>query len=188
MGPIQGVGYITELIGRLKNSPARQSPQTNSTLLASPETFPLDRTIYVDFSHDNLIIAVFSAMGLFNQTDGPLDTTKITKDRTWITSKMVPFSGHMTVERLSCSARSPLGAPRSIWWMARRGGEDERRDEDEGEKGEYVRIFVNDARQPLHFCGAGGDGMCKLEEFLRSQEYAMNDGFGDFAACAYTGR
>jgi len=129
--------------------------------------FPLNRTIYVDFSHDNLIIAVFSAMGLFNQTDGPLDTAKITKDRTWITSKMVPFSGHMTVERLSCPAH-------------------QRRDEEERE--EYVRIFVNDARQPLRFCGAGGDGMCKLEEFLRSQEYARNDGFGDFAACSYTVR
>ena len=63
------------------------------------------------------------------------------------------------------------------------------RDEDEGEEGEeYVRVFVNDARQSLHFCGADHDGMCKLEEFLRSQEYARNDGFGDFDACAYTGR
>ena len=135
-------------------------------------------------------------MGLFNQTDGPLDTTKITKDRTWITSKMVPFSGHMTVERLSCPAYSSLGTSRTIWWTARRGeddkgrNEDEDKDEDEdgGKKEEYVRIFVNDARQALHFCGAGGDGMCKLEEFLGSQEYAMNDGFGDFSACRYTGR
>jgi len=65
------------------------------------------------------------------------------------------------------------------WWTVRRGGYDERVGEDEGEKGEYVRIFVNDVRQPLHFCGAGVDGMCKLEKFLWSQEYAMNDGFGD---------
>lgn len=189
MGPVQGVGYINELIGRLTNSPARQGLQTNNTLLASPETFPLGRTIYVDFSHDNLIVAVFSAMGLFNQTGGPLDDTKITKDRTWIISKMVPFSGHMTVEKLLCPTRSSPHASRSIRWTARRGEDDERggrdedgEDEDEG-MGEYVRIFVNDARQPLHFCGAGSDGMCKLEEFLRSQEYASHDGFGDFAAC-----
>ena len=95
----------------------------------------------------------------------------------------------MTVERLSCHANTSFGTSRSRWTV-RRGGDDKRRDEDvdKGERGEYVRIFVNDARQPLHFCGAGGDGMCKLEEFLRSQEYATNDGFGDFAACAYTGR
>jgi len=79
---------------------------------------------------------------------------------------MVPFSGRMTGE----------------------GERNRDKDEDGGEKGEYVRIFVNDARQPLHFCGAGGDGMCKLGEFLRGQEYATNGGFGNFAVCRYTGR
>ena len=150
--------------------------------------------MYVDFSHDNLIIAVFSAMGLFSQTNGPLDTAKIAKDRTWITSKMVPFSGHMTVERLSCpvthSSRALKSRPIRWWeWVALHGrdGEGEGEGEEE-EKEDNVRIFVNDARQPLHFCGAGDDGMCKLEEFLRSQEYARNDGFDDFAACAYGGK
>jgi hypothetical protein len=179
LGAIQGVGYVNELIGRLTNTPVRHSLQTNSTLLSSPETFPLNRTIYVDFSHDNLIVAVLTSMGLFNQTDGPLDTTKITKHRTWITSEMVPFSGHMTVEKLSCTARHssrPFGPRESVT----------RSEGDEGEE-EYVRIFVNDAKQPLHFCGADSGGMCRLEEFVRSQEYARNDGFGDFAACAYTG-
>lgn len=128
-------------------------------------------------------------MGLFNQTSGPLDTTRITKDRTWITSKMVPFSGHMTVERLFCPAHSSRGTlrPGPEKWrerMARHGRDDE--DEDEEGREEYVRVFVNDAKQPLHFCGADGDGMCRLEDFVRSQEYARNDGFGDFDACAYT--
>ena len=145
--------------------------------------------MYVDFSHDNLIVDVFAAMGLFNQTNGPLDTTRITKDRTWIASKMVPFSGHMTVERLSCSARSlSLAAARSrpmTWWNWMTG---DGADNDREGKEEYVRIFVNDARQPLEFCGAGEDGMCKLDEFVKSQEYARNDGFGDFEGCKYTGR
>ena len=51
----------------------------------------------------------------------------------------------------------------------------------------YVRIFVNDVRQPLEFCGAGEDGMCKLDDFVKSQEYARNDGFGEFEGCGYTG-
>jgi hypothetical protein len=146
--------------------------------------------MYVDFSHDNLMVAVFAAMGLFNQTNGPLDTTKITKDRTWIASKLVPFSGHMTVERISCSTHSPsFAASRSRpmrWWNFMTGVE--RTDYDYQGKEEYVRIFVNDARQPLEFCGAGEDGMCKLREFVDSQEYARNDGFGDFEGCKYTGR
>ena len=186
LGAVQGVGYINELIARLTNSPVHHGLQTNSTLISSPETFPLNRTIYADFSHDNLIIAVFAAMGLFNQTVGSLDRTKIAENRTWITSKMVPFSGHLTVERLSCpvhSPRNPSGPDSKELrdWVIRR------EDDEDGEKEEYVRVFVNDAKQPLHFCGPHGDGMCRLEEFVRSQEYARNDGFGDFAACAYTG-
>lgn len=129
-------------------------------------------------------------MGLFNQTGGLLDTTKITKQRTWITSKMVPFSGHMTVEKLFCpsqSARNPSRSSSKRWWKwMPRDGDGEGDDQEERE--EYVRVFVNDARQPLHFCGADGDGMCKLVEFVRSQEYARNDGSGDFDACAYTER
>ena len=145
--------------------------------------------MYVDFSHDNLIVSVFAAMGLFNQTNGPLDTTKITKDRTWVTSEMMPFSGRMTIERLSCSPYlQSLVTSRSRpmrWWNWMTSDWDNYGRED---KEEYVRIFVNDARQPLEFCGAGEDGMCRLEEFVKSQEYARNDGFGDFEGCKYTGK
>ena len=45
-------------------------------------------------------------------------------------------------------------------------------------------MHVNDVKQSLDFCGASDDGMRKLEEFL-SQEYARDDGFDDFTACAY---
>jgi len=189
LGAVQGVGYINELIGRLTNSIPHHGLQTNSTLISSPKTFPLDRAMYVDFSHDNLIVGVFAAMGLFNQTSGPLDTTRITKGRTWIASKMVPFSGHMTVERVSCSAHprslaTTRSRPVRWWnWMTRDGADYDREDNEE-----YVRILVNDARQPLEFCGAGKDGMCKLNEFIKSQEYARNDGFGDFEGCGYTGK
>ena len=48
---------------------------------------------------------------------------------------------------------------------------------------EYVRIFVNDALQPLKFCGAESDGMCELGAFVESQAYARSDGSGDFEKC-----
>ncbi|KAF8870778.1 histidine phosphatase superfamily [Infundibulicybe gibba] len=86
---------------------------TNRTLDSSPTTFPLDRTIYADFSHDNQMIAIYAALGR-NKDDG------------WKVSKMVPFSGRMVVEKLACD------------------GED------------FVRILVDDAVQPLAFCGAVG--------------------------------
>ncbi|KAH9981123.1 acid phosphatase [Lactifluus volemus] len=67
LGRVQGVGYVNELLARLTGKPVRDHTQTNRTLDASPETFPLDRVLYVDFSHDNEIVAIYSALGLFRQ-------------------------------------------------------------------------------------------------------------------------
>lgn len=74
-------------------------------------------------------------------------------NRTWRVSDMVPFAGRMVTEKLKCK------------------------------KGEFVRIFVNDALQPLDFCGADKSGMCSLEDFVKSQSYARNNGEGDFQKC-----
>jgi hypothetical protein len=162
LGPVQGVGYINELIARLTSSPVRDHTETNTTLDSNLETFPLDRErIYVDFSHDNVIISVYSAMGLFKQ-DEPLDLKKRHGEKegaTWIVGKMAPFSGRMITELVSCSRKS------------------------EKEKGSYVRILVNNVVQPLKFCGALDEGLCTLEKFVESQRYARNDGDGDYEKC-----
>ena len=54
-----------------------------------------------------------------------------------------------------------------------------------GHGGKYVRILVNDALQPLEFCGSG-DGLCLLDAFVESQAYARSDGAGDFEKCRPT--
>ena len=92
---------------RLAGSAVNDSTQTNSTLDSSPETFPLDRSFYIDFSHDNQMIAIFAAMGLFEQPR-PLDPTKPDPRRTWHVEKMVPFSARMVVERLDCRGRASV--------------------------------------------------------------------------------
>jgi len=160
---VQGVGYVNELIARLTGQPARDNTQTNRTLDSSPETFPLDRTFYADFSHDNEMVAIYSALGLFRQYLLPgqqLDPKNPSPLRTWIASKLVPFSARMVVERLECSGVPGLPLP----------------------NGSFVRIFVNDAIQPLEFCGGAG-GLCELHAFVESQWYARHDGDGDFEKC-----
>ncbi|KAI0711023.1 phytase [Cerioporus squamosus] len=124
LGPVQGVGYINELLARLTGTAVHDQTQTNSTLDSDPATFPLNRTFYADFSHDNQMAAIFSAMGLFRQS-APLDATRPDPHRTWHNEKMLPFSGRMVVERLSCDQQA------------------------------NVRVLVNDALMPLEFCGAG---------------------------------
>lgn len=164
LGPIQGVGYINELIARLTNSPVRDNTQTNRTLDSSPETFPFNRTIYADFSHDNQMIAIYSALGIFRQAE-PLDPTNPDPRRTWHSSRMVPFSGRLVTERLSCDGRFDSSGK----------GRKERR--------AFVRMLVDDALQDLSFCGAGEDGLCELDKFVESQAFARNDGDGLFEKC-----
>jgi len=136
----------------LTGTPVRDNTQTNRTLDASPDTFPLNRTLYADFSHDNEMIAIYAAMGLFRQPLSP-DPSQPDPQRTWRVSHMVPFSARMAVEKLLCGRK------------------------------EYVRVFVNDALQPLDFCGAVEHGLCTLEGFVESQDYARHDGYGDFEKC-----
>ncbi|KAI5983106.1 phytase [Pisolithus albus] len=159
LGPIQGVGYVNELLARLTSQPVQDHTQTNSTLDSSPDTFPLNRTFYADFSHDNQMVAIYSALGLFQREDGRAPSAEeMNPGRRWRISRMTPFSARMVVEKLTCD-----------------DGSDEER--------EYVRILVNDAVQPLTFCGAGADGVCALDDFVESQAYARGNGNGDWSKC-----
>ncbi|EAU82589.2 phytase [Coprinopsis cinerea okayama7 len=200
LGPVQGVGYINELLARLTNTPVHDHTSTNRTLTSSPHTFPLDRTIYADFSHDNLMVAVFSAMGLFRQdpegrngeVDGHLDPERMDRRRTWVTSRITPFSARMVVERMTCRGRVE-GRVGEEDQEVFNGFIDEEEDEDDRvervTKGKakrrrnYVRVLVNDAVQPLEFCGGDGDGLCTLERFVDSQWYARKSGDGDWEKC-----
>ncbi|KAJ7461520.1 phytase [Mycena latifolia] len=156
LGRVQGVGYANELLARLTRTAVRDRTQTNTTLDADPATFPLNRTIYADFSHDNTMIAIFGALGLFRQPR-PLSTAAPDARRTWRTHEMVPFSGRMVVEKMTCDSSSK----------------------------EYVRILVNDALQPLEFCAADrvDTGLCELSAFVDSQSYARSNGGGDWEKC-----
>ena len=168
------MGYVNELLARLTDSPVRDNTTHNASL-----EFPLGRALYADFTHENLMIPVFAALGLFNVSE-PLDPhvlpdylekrhhsrhrdDKYSKSKhdalkqKWIASRMVPFSARMVTERLACTR--------------------------DGEAGAYVRVFVNDELQPLEFCGAGKDGVCRLEDFVESQGYARRSGDGDFEKC-----
>nr|VWP00524.1 N/A [Ganoderma boninense] len=45
LGPVQGVGYVNELLARLTGAPVRDHTQTNATLDEDPKTFPRGRAM-----------------------------------------------------------------------------------------------------------------------------------------------
>jgi hypothetical protein len=164
LGPVQGVGYVNELIARLTGTAVQDKTQTNHTITSDPELFPLNRTIYADFTHDNEMAAIYSALGLFDDRKDQsfsapvMDPTKLQKRRSWVISKLTPFASRMVVERLQCRQEHDESKPR-------------------------VRILVNDAVIPLPFCGDSGDGICDLEAFVQSQVYARETSLADWYKC-----
>lgn len=160
LGRVQGVGYVNELLARLTGLPVQDSTQTNRTLDSSPETFPLDRPMYADFSHDNTMIAVHAALGLFQQRTA-LDPLRPDEDRTWVVARMVPFAGRLVVEKIRCGG--------GLFVRALVNEEVQRMSFCEGTE-----------KRPLRM---EGSGMCTLDGFVRSQGYARANGGMDFEAC-----
>lgn len=53
---VQGLGYLQELVARLTHTPiATHNSSTNATL-HTPQTFPLDHALYVDATHEVVVL------------------------------------------------------------------------------------------------------------------------------------
>ncbi|KAF2466343.1 acid phosphatase [Lindgomyces ingoldianus] len=150
LGPTQGVGFVNELLARLTETPVSDNTNTNTTLDSNPQTFPLNRKVYADFSHDNDMSGIFAALGLYNHTTPLSNTTVQGTDQTngFSAAWTVPFAARMYVEKLSC----------------------------EKEKEEFVRVILNDRVMPLKFCDGDQYGRCKLSKFIESQSFARSGG------------
>jgi hypothetical protein len=157
LGATQGVGFTNELIARLTNSPVDDHTSTNSTLDDSPTTFPIggSTVLYADFSHDNDLTGIFSAMGLYNETKPLLNTTiqSVQDTNGYSASWTVPFAARAYFEKMDCVGASE----------------------------EYVRIIVNDRVLPLKTCGGDELGRCTLSAFVESLGFAREG--GDWAQC-----
>lgn len=155
LGPTQGVGFTNELIARLTNTPVNDHTSTNSTLDSSRDTFPLggNTTLYADFSHDNDMITIFSALGLYNSTKSLSNTTIEDVEQTngYSASWTGPFAARAYFEKMTCA------------------------NADE----EFVRVIVNDRVLPLETCGGDDLGRCTLKAFVDSLSFAKQGGDWD---------
>jgi len=153
LGPTQGAGFVNELISRMTGRLVDDETCTNHTLNSSPETFPLDRRLYADFSHDNDMASILSAFGLYNSTPPLSNTTleSIKDTKGYSASWTVPFAARAYFEKMMC----------------------------EGEDEEFVRILVNDRVMPLSYCDGDKHGRCKLSKFVKSMAFSQAGGHWD---------
>lgn len=107
-GRAVGIGWVNELIARLTGviPNATLITNENSTLDDSAATFPLNQTLYMDFTHDTNIMGIITALGLtqFNQF---LPITGPPANQQLIVSHMEPFGARLVLERITCSAPVP---------------------------------------------------------------------------------
>ncbi|KAJ8609212.1 hypothetical protein MRB53_039248 [Persea americana] len=105
-----GFSRVTELLARLENQYITSSNSSvNSTLDNNPTTFPLGRPFYTDFSHDDIIISVLTAMSL-EYFHSPPSLSQYPPDpkRPFVLSKMTPFGGRLITEVIGCNSANPL--------------------------------------------------------------------------------
>ncbi|KAG5640451.1 hypothetical protein DXG03_008594 [Asterophora parasitica] len=149
---VQGVGWIKELLARLTHTPITEhDSSTNSTLNDDPTTFPLGQSLYVDATHEVVILNIITALNLTNfAVDGPLPWTHIPKNRAFEVSKLTPFATNVQFQLLECTS-----VP-----------------------GQQIRIIINDGVTPLtgiKGCPEQRDGLCPVDAFVAAQKELLKE-------------
>lgn len=147
LGASQGAGWVHELLARLDHRTITESEYgVNATLTGSEETFPLHQPLYVDLSHDSVIISVLTALGLdFIKQD--LKSTINPKHRNFYISRLTPFGARLYVELYECTPGNVL-----------------------------VRLKLNNRVLPLkglEYCSGGT--VCALPDFKKSLDFALKN-------------
>lgn len=112
-GRAQGIGYLQELLARLQNEYIFSSNSSvNSTLTNNAQDFPLGRPFYADFTHDDIIVSVLTAMSV-DYFDAPPNLRQVppAKNRPFTLSKMTPFGGRLVTEVIGCTSAFPPSLP-----------------------------------------------------------------------------
>ncbi|CAD6503852.1 BgTH12-05597 [Blumeria graminis f. sp. triticale] len=161
-GRAVGLGYVQETIARLQNHTLGYSgSQINVTLDNNTDTFPLDQSLYFDFSHDTNMMSILTSFGFrqFNELL-PLDHHPGAHNLT--ASHLEPFAARLDIEIIKTPF--PLSAQRIY--------------NESGNETTYVHFLLNQRTLPLGVnfpdCGINRlDGWCELETFLKVQEDTM---------------
>ncbi|RDX50864.1 phosphoglycerate mutase-like protein [Lentinus brumalis] len=152
-------------------------------ILSSNDTSTFNQSLYISFTHREEPPLIMTALNLFNNSayypnldvNTTMPTDRINYAREWKTSDILPFLGHVGIERLQCanatidsgsnSTTSDDGAE-SVW-----------------DNGAYVRVLVNGSPIPIPECQDGPGDSCALGSFADyiQQRVAL---YGDFVgAC-----
>jgi broad specificity phosphatase PhoE len=135
--------------------------QTQSELFAHIDkhntpggAWPENQRFFLSFTHREVPPFVATALGLFNSSSNAAEqfpTDHINWTRAWKMSDLIPFLGHVGMEKMSCN---------------RGGALDGEHAGDDGPR-EYVRFIANTAPRPIPQCQSGPGASCPFDEFRK---------------------
>lgn len=147
-------------MARLKNHTLGYSgSQINVTLDSNEETFPLNQSLYFDFSHDTNIASILTAFGI-RQFAEVLPADQYPGPHNLTVSHITPFGARLDMEIIRTP--KPLKPDRSGY-------------EDKGGETRYMHFVLNQRTLPLGVsfseCDVSRlDGWCELTTFIKVQE------------------
>ncbi|KAJ4363861.1 hypothetical protein N0V95_000930 [Ascochyta clinopodiicola] len=112
------------------------------------DAWPEDQRFFLSFTHREVPPFVATALGLFNSSSGAAEefpTDHINWTRAWRMADLIPFLGHVGMEKMSCERGAVSG---------------------DG-PGEFVRFIANTAPRPIPDCQDGPGASCRFEDFQK---------------------
>ena len=173
-GRAVGIGYVQEILARLQNHTIDvPTAQDNITLDNNTVTFPLNQSLYFDFTHDTNIAGVLTAFGL-TQFAPVLPTSGPPPDQQLIVSHVQPFAGRLDIEIIT--APQPVAANRT---------ESPATAYTDGPPTSYIHFIINQRTLPLGksfpACEMRTDGWCELKTFVEIQQQSLMNASYEFA-------
>lgn len=123
---------------------------------------------FISFTHREVPPFIATALGLFNSSSALAEefpTDRINWSRSWRMAELIPFLGHVGVEKLTCSR--PMS-----------GGNDRQ---------EYIRVIANTAPRPIPKCQDGPGASCSAHRFNELVKEGMEE-YGDFDGICKNGK
>lgn len=112
--------------------------------------WPDKQRFFLSFTHREVPPFIATALGLFGSSSDAREqfpTDRINWTRAWRMSDLIPFLGHVGMEKMTCDRSGAVDA-----------------DGNTG-TGEYVRFIANTAPRPIPQCQSGPGASCPFDDF-----------------------
>lgn len=120
---------------------------------------------FISFTHREVPPFIITALGLFNSSNSHSEefpTDRINWSRSWKMAELIPFLGHVGVEKLTCEG---FGTEDTGYQTA--------------QKREFIRIIANTAPRPIPACQDGPGASCSIDLFTEIVAKGMET-YGDY--------